>query len=139
MEKYEGSCACGTIRYFFEGDPINSAFCYCKECQVHTGSDKWFVLWVPKDKFSFTKGSPSSFTRKGDSGENVNYQFCGACGTTLCAEITAGDFYSVAASTLAGNKNLSPKMAIYTASAPNWAVFPEGVPKFAALPPDFSA
>jgi hypothetical protein len=57
----------------------------------------------------------------------------------LCAEITAGDFYSVAASTLAGNKNLSPKMAIYTASAPNWAVFPEGVPKFAALPPDFSA
>lgn len=69
MEKYEGSCACGTIRYFFEGEPINSAFCYCKECQVHTGSDKWFVLWVPKDKFSLTKGSPSPFTRKGDSGK----------------------------------------------------------------------
>jgi hypothetical protein len=29
-------------------------------------------------------------------------------------------------------------MAIYTASAPKWAVFPEGVPKFDILPPEMS-
>ena len=139
MEKYEGSCACGAIKYSFEGEPINSIFCYCKECQVATGSDKWFGLWVPKDKFSFTKGSASSFTRKGDSGKNVIHQFCGACGTNLCGEATGLNIYSVSASTLAGNNNLSPKMAIYTASAPSWAVFPEGVPKFDALPPELSA
>jgi len=75
----------------------------------------------------------------GDSGKDVNYQFCGTCGTTLCIEATVANIYSVAASTLAGNNNLSPKMAIYAASAPNWAVFPEGVPKFDVLPPGLGA
>ncbi|WP_163832044.1 hypothetical protein [Spartinivicinus ruber] len=48
------------------------------------------------------------------------------------------DFYSVAASTLKDNSTFAPKMAIYTASAPSWAVFPEGIPKFDVLPPEVS-
>jgi len=30
-------------------------------------------------------------------------------------------------------------LAIYAASAPGWALFPEGVPKFDILPPDLGA
>lgn len=135
MEKYEGKCGCGSVEYCFEGEPINSAFCYCRECQTHTGSDKWFGLWVPVEKFEFTKGVPSKFSRIGDSGKDVIHNFCSDCGTTLCAEVTVGNFYSVAASTLDNNNSFSPKMAIYTAHAPKWAVFPEGVPKYDILPP----
>lgn len=135
MNKYEGNCSCGAIHYAFEGEPFNSAFCYCHDCQRRSGSDKWFGLWVAKNKFSFTKGSPSTFTRLGDSGKAMHHQFCGACGTNLCVEVTVGDFYSVAATTLIGDHALSPKIAIYAASAPAWAVFPEGVPKFDILPP----
>ena len=135
MKSYKGSCGCGAIQYAFTGEPINSVFCYCKECQVRTGSDKWFGLWVPKDQLTFTKGSPASFTRPGDSGQAMHHLFCGECGTNLCVEVTVADFYSVAAPTIRGDQQLSPKMAIYTASAPDWAVFPEGVPKFDILPP----
>ena len=135
MEKHIGKCGCGNIEYCFEGKPINTVFCYCKECQTTTSSDKWFGLWVPVDRFTFTKGTPSKFTRIGDSGKDVNLNFCGDCGTTLCAEVTVGNFYSVGASTLSDNNNFFPKMAIYTASAPAWAVFPDGVPKFDILPP----
>ncbi len=135
METHCGSCACGAIEYSFSGAPINSAFCYCKECQVHTGSDKWFGLWVPKDKLTFTKGTPASFTRQGDSGKPLHHLFCSSCATTLCAEVTVGNFYSVAAATLDDNQDFRPNMLIYTASAPAWAVFPEGVPKFDVLPP----
>jgi len=135
MKKYEGSCSCGSVGFCFEGEPMNSAFCYCRECQTITGSDKWFGLWVPVDKFSFTKGSPATFTRLGDSGKDMNHRFCRDCGTTVCVEVTVGGFYSVAASTLNDSRDFFPKMAIYAKSAPEWAVFPEGVPKFDILPP----
>lgn len=134
MEEHTGSCNCGDIEYSFKGDPINSIFCYCNECQSLTGSDKWFGLWVPKDNFNFTKGTPSTYSRVGDSGKKVNYQFCGNCSTTLCAEITVGNFYSVSATSLKNNK-FNPKMSIYASSAPTWALFPETVPKFDILPP----
>jgi len=137
MIVHRGLCGCGKIEYVFEDDPINAAFCYCHECQIHTGSDKWFGLWVPAEKFNFTKGTPSNFTRLGDSGKEMNHKFCAICATTLCIEVTVGGFYSVSASTLSKN-NFFPKMAIYTASAPEWAVFPPGVPKFDVLPPEMS-
>ena len=139
MEKYEGSCGCGAIEYSFEGEPINSAFCYCKECQVLTGSDKWFGLWVLKDKFSFTRGTPVSSARVSDLGNDVKTWRCGKCGTPLCGEAEAKGLYSVSASTVKNGHNPSPRMAIYTASAPSWAVFPEGVPRFDNHPPDLGA
>ena len=135
METFSGKCGCGNIEYCFDDEPINSVFCYCTECQATTGSDKWFGLWAPVNKFKFTKGTPSIFTRIGNSGKKVNLNFCRDCGTTLCAEITVGNFYSVGASTLSDNNRFSPKMCLYTTSAPKWAVFPEGVPKFDKLPP----
>jgi hypothetical protein len=135
-EKMTGQCACGKVEFCFEGDPINSAFCYCTECQKHTGSDKWFGLWIPLDNLSFTKGSPSTYTRLGDSEKAMNHKFCSHCGTTLCVEVTVGNFYSVAVSTLKEANQFSPNICIYTASAPSWAVFPEGVPKFDVLPPE---
>jgi len=134
MENHEGKCNCGNIKFSFEGDPINTVFCYCKECQSLTGSDKWFGLWVPKDKFKITKGSPSSYTRIADSGHEVHINFCGNCRTTVCAEITVANFYSVPATALSGH-SFTPNMSIYAASAPEWAVFPEGIPKYDVLPP----
>ncbi len=134
MENHTGQCGCGELQYSFEGDPINTAFCYCSECQKFTGSDKWFGLWVPKDKLRFTKGEPSTYTRLGDSGKDMHHKFCAKCATTICVEVTVGNFYSVAASSM-DDCQYRPSMAIYTASAPEWAVFPEGVPKFDQLPP----
>lgn len=134
MEKHFGTCRCGGIEFYFDGEPINSIFCYCKECQALTSSDKWFGLWVPKDNFKYTKGSPSRYTRTGASGKPVHYQFCGTCSMALCAEVIAGNFYSVSAASLKNN-TFSPRMAIYASSAAPWATFPKGVPKFDILPP----
>lgn len=135
MEKHIGKCACGKIEYCFDGEPVNSAFCYCHECQKHSGSDKWFGLWVPVEQFKFTKGTPATYTRLGDSGKKVHHKFCSDCATTLCVDVTVANFYSVSATTLCNNP-YTPKLAIYTASAPEWAVFPQEVPKFDILPPE---
>ncbi|MYM60035.1 hypothetical protein GTG28_12450 [Vibrio sp. OCN044] len=136
MEIRNGSCGCGSLKYQIEGDPINSVFCYCKECQKTTGSDKWFGTWIPKNNFKIIEGSPLIYSRQGDSGKDLNLLFCPDCGVNICAEVTVGNFYSVAVSTIDDIHNIKPTMSIYTASAPNWAVFPADVPKFDILPPD---
>jgi hypothetical protein len=135
MEVRNGSCGCGELKYSVEDEPINTVFCYCKECQIHTGSDKWFGAWFPKEKFKITEGIPSIYTRKGNSGKDMNHMFCPNCGVMVAAEVTVGNFYSVGVSTLHKVSGLTPSMAIYTSSAPSWAVYPEGVPKFDILPP----
>ncbi|MGB1092952.1 MAG: GFA family protein, partial [Oceanobacter sp.] len=134
MKEHVGSCRCGNIEYRFKEDPINSVFCYCKECQSLTGSDKWFGLWVSRENFSITKGTPSRYSRVGNSGKDVHYLFCDLCSTAVCADITVGNFYSVSANTLENN-TFRPRMSIYAASAPSWALFPEDIPKFDVLPP----
>ena len=77
---------------------------------------------------------PQTFTRNGSSGLPVHKKFCGKCGTSLCSDFTAGAFYPLAASILDQKNSFSPRMAIYTASAPDWAVYPDRVPKFDTFP-----
>ena len=139
MSDKKGSCGCGALQYRVEGEPINTVFCYCQACQAQTSSDKWFGAWFAKDKFNITAGTPSTYKRKGASGSDVNCLFCQHCGTTVAAEVTIGSFYSVGVATLENSQNLRPNMAIYTASASAWAVFPEDVPKFDILPPNMGA
>lgn len=130
-----GKCACGNIEYSYEGDPINIVFCYCKECQTHTGSDKFFALWVLKNSLQVEKGKPSIFTRLGDSGKPMHHHFCKNCGVTVYIDVVVVDMVSIAAMTLDNSENLVPSMAIYTASAPKWAILPEDIPLFEKLPP----
>ncbi len=134
MSSHEGQCLCGNLVYSFEGEPINAVFCYCQDCQTTTGSDKWFGLWIPVDKFEFTKGEPAIYTRPGSSGQPVHYNFCPDCGTTICSEITAGKFYTVGASTLKDSSVFTPKMVIFTTSTPNWAVLSQDIPNYERFP-----
>ena len=88
---------------------------------------------------SSNKGIPTIFTRIGSSGKDLNHMFCEQCSVTMCIEVTAGKFYSISVPTLDNDADIKPSMAIYAASAPSWAVFPEGVPKFDILSPNFGS
>ena len=134
-DRKHGKCVCGNIEYSYSGEPINTAFCYCTDCQIHTGSDKYFGVWAPKENLQIDKGEPVVFTRLGDSGEPTHHFFCKDCGVTLYVEATVVNMVSIAATTLDDSENLVPAMAIYTASAPKWAILPEGIPHFEKLPP----
>lgn len=80
----------------------------------------------------------STYTRAGDSGQAIHHQSCNNCGVTVCAEVTVGGFYSVNVATLSDHADLRPNMAIYTASAPAWALFPQDVPQYEFLPTQFA-
>lgn len=134
MTSIAGQCDCGNVKYECTQEPINSVFCYCTSCQQRTNSDKWFGLWIREAGFKFTSGKTKTFSRKGSSGKNMVHHFCENCGNTVAVFSEAGKFYTVSVTTMTDNNGLVPHMAIYTRSAPEWATFPEGVPKFDTIP-----
>ncbi len=128
-----GSCSCGNIGFTFTGEPINTVFCYCKECQIAFGSDRFFGIWLKPEQFKLNHGQPQEFRRKGDSGYDIIYRFCANCSTKVCG-VSAQGMVIVAGASLENTDGLDPKMAIYTASAPSWALLPKNIPCFTAMP-----
>ncbi|WP_234493811.1 GFA family protein [Vibrio maritimus] len=129
-----GGCQCGKVRYEVKGEPMNQMFCYCSDCQERTGGDKWFGVWYSHDNFKFTGAETKIYTRKGSTGADVHNHFCPDCGVTVCADITAGNLFTINGPSFDSSAHLAPKMAIFTASAPNWAVLPSDIPIFKTFP-----
>jgi hypothetical protein len=130
-----GGCACGEIRYQFNEEPLTAVFCYCKDCQRATGSDKFFSLLLKADCFQVTQGNPTMYKTVAQSGNELERYFCPKCGSTLFGKSKALSVVGLAAVSLDDPNTYEPKMAIYTGSAPKWAVIPENLPQFPANPP----
>ncbi|KAK7529232.1 Mss4-like protein [Phyllosticta citribraziliensis] len=78
-----GGCACGNIKYSFEGDPNAVALCHCNACRRSSNSMYSFNLMIPEDSFKLVSGSPKSWTRIGESGGKVTNNFCTECGSLV--------------------------------------------------------
>ncbi|WP_169902880.1 GFA family protein [Paraferrimonas sedimenticola] len=117
---------------------MQQLFCYCSDCQARTGGDKWFGIWYHYDNFAFTGESPKVHTRTGSSGKPVHHHYCGKCGVNVCADITAGQFFTISAPSFDSPQEFKASMAIFTASAKNWAVLPTDIPVFDNFPPKMS-
>ena len=133
----KGSCQCGEVQFEFTGEPINQVFCYCTDCQKRTGSDQWFGIWVPSGNFKFTgETKPAAYTTQDDAGGDIHCHTCPNCGVSLSVEFTRAGFHTVAAASIDGNGEFKPKLAIFTSSAPKWAIIPTDIPVFDRLPPE---
>lgn len=134
-----GSCECGQIHFEYTGAPIKQVFCYCTDCQKRTGSDHWFGIWVPTENIRFTGDSiPMLYTTQDASGNDIHCRTCPHCGVSLSIEFTSAGFHTVAASCIDNNNDLEPELAIFTSSAPKWALLPDDIPLFDRLPPEMS-
>ena len=132
-----GGCQCGQVRFELRSEPINQVFCYCKDCQKRTGGDKWFGIWIPCKDFAFTgEGEPAVYTTQHPSGGDIHCYSCPNCGVSISKEYTMAGFHTVAAPTIEGHEEFSPKMAIFAASAAPWAILPDDIPVHDRLPPE---
>ena len=130
-----GSCQCGHVRFEFTGEPINEVFCYCTDCQKRTGSDKWFGIWVPSENLKFVgETEPMAYTTQDHAGNDIHCHSCPNCGVSISVEFTSAAFHTVAAPCIEGNDEFKPKLAIFTSSAPKWAILPTDIPLFDKFP-----
>ena len=130
-----GGCLCGALRFRTEARPKFVTLCYCTDCQKESGAGHLTLVAVSGDSLA-VEGTAATFMGTADSGLTVSRTFCPACGTTILGhpQSLAG-LAMVRAGTLDGDHQLTPNLAIFTASAPSWDQPPEGLRSFPGMPP----
>ena len=120
MPQITGSCVCGQLHYAAQAEPIFTAVCHCKTCQKQSGTAFRVVIAVPLTAVSI-QGLPKTYTRTGDSGQQVINRFCPDCGSTVVIEPAALPGTAIIpAGTLDDTSWLKPAMEIYCDDAQSW-------------------
>jgi hypothetical protein len=83
MHRYTGGCSCGSVRYELRDHPLWINACHCNACKKRTGSAFGISMVVDASVAEEFTGPVKTFTRTGDSGKQVHYEFCPNCGTTV--------------------------------------------------------
>ena len=118
--KRQGGCLCGQVRYEISGDPLAVIICHCINCQKQSGSTFSFNLIGQSDHISL-QGNVSTYEDKNDSGDPVNRNFCGNCGSPIYSEIlTQGNLIALKIGTLDDTRDLEPQSQVWCISKQNW-------------------
>jgi hypothetical protein len=131
---FEGGCYCGALRYRADGEPMLAGQCHCRECQYITGGMPNSFIAMPIKGFTYTKGTPSTFTRT-DLARAVTREFCATCGTAIGTRPPPGIMMIVKVGTMDDPSAYSPKAAVHTLDAQPFHSIPEGIATFERLPP----
>jgi hypothetical protein len=82
MRPLEGGCSCGAVRFSLKR-PLFVLACHCNPCKKRTGSAYGISVAVYDEAVERFEGVTTIFSRLGDSGKKVDYEFCPSCGTTI--------------------------------------------------------
>jgi hypothetical protein len=131
-----GGCACGAVRFRFEGPPMLAGACHCRACQYAAGGAPTYVVGAARDSFEITQGEPKIYTSRGDSGAPVGRAFCAQCGTPLYSIPGAETpFVPVKVGALDDPSGFRPQFHIYMDAAQPWHRVEEGAVRFPKAPP----
>jgi len=135
MTDTTGSCLCGTIKYSFQGAPVMTGVCHCRDCQKQTGTSFSIIQGVPLPALTVT-GTPKVITTRGVSGGAVKRHFCGDCGSplySLVEEVPGLAFLK--AGTLDDVSRLAPQAQLWCSTAQPWLTLDPALPRFEQNPP----
>ena len=137
MSDRQGGCLCGAIRYRVSTEPAMAGNCYCRDCQLATGSAFATIFGVPGDALHIERGTPAEWSVTGVSGGQVTRAFCPTCGTPLFSrsEFTP-DLAFIKLTTLDDPDSVQPETNFWTNSAPAWAPIAHDLQSFGTQPAD---
>ena len=126
-----GGCACGAIRYVFEGEPLFVHACHCTDCQRLSGTAFGITMLVEARDFRVVSGEPGEAALTGGSGAAKQSFFCPQCGGWLFGrtELRPG-VLAIRPGTLDDKTGIVPQANIWTRSKLAWLALPTDVPQF---------
>ena len=105
---YRGGCLCGAVRYSLNARPLAVNACHCDDCKKLSGATNFLMVMAERASFAREKGDVSRYTKRADSGRNVDILRCANCGTRLWHEPQSAPNYMF--------------IAVGTLDDPNWAI-----------------
>lgn len=120
----EGMCLCESITYEITGDARPVVNCHCSRCRRHTGH---FMAATATEVDGIEISGDA--LRWYDATDDVQYGFCGNCGSTLFWRTQRRpDLISIAAGTLTPPTGLKTVAAIYADYSSDYHAFDESIP-----------
>lgn len=86
--KKKGSCLCGQNIFYSIGQPLRSVACYCRYCQLRTGSIFGVTYWFEKKNLKFNKKKLSNYSFTSESGNKFKIYSCKKCSSSIFWEIS---------------------------------------------------
>jgi len=83
--KVTGRCHCGQISWEAEIDPAAVRVCHCTDCQKLTGTAFRTNVGSLPGSFVLKSGTPKTYVKTADSGNQRVHAFCPDCGTPIYA------------------------------------------------------
>ena len=119
---FSGGCLCGAVRYEVSAEPVAFMLCHCRDCQYISGGEPAAVVVVPTPSVAVVKGDLKGHTVTGESGNEVERQFCPECGTPVFSRLGGmPQLWCVKAGTLDDPSWLKPTAFLWSQSAQPWA------------------
>lgn len=136
MSKIEGGCACGSMRYTSEADPVMVVNCYCEDCRKSSGGSHSYNLVMPAGTVKVTGKTMATYVdRNGASGQPFNRHFCSGCGAHFRSEGPGNPGIEMIKGGTLDNPGAFPPVAhIWCEQKPDWLQLPEGAPQFPRTP-----
>ncbi len=117
MEKLEGSCLCGAVRFSLSGTTSGIYQCRCSLCRKVSGSASNSALWA-FGEFTWLAGEDNISRWATPSG--FRSDFCRTCGSPLPNPLRDGSGHWVPAGLLDENVDIHVVAQVCVASRANW-------------------
>jgi hypothetical protein len=129
VQRLNGSCLCGEVRYTVDDEFRYALICHCSQCRRATGSAFKPFGGIERAKLKVTGGAIKIF------GDVMTHDaHCKACGSLLYSIVQEGTMAHVTYGTLIDPPSLSPQAHICVASKAPWDTICDGLPQHAELP-----
>jgi len=127
--KVDGKCLCGFLTYEAEVDPEAALICNCTDCQTLSGSA--FRVTVEATGFRFLSGTPSTYVKVADSGNQRVLAFCPTCGSSILSRPVDGEhgYFGLRVGSLNQRAQLVPRAQYWCSSAQPWTDHMAELPK----------
>jgi hypothetical protein len=128
---YRGGCLCGAVRFEIDEFLPRVAHCHCSMCRKFHGAAYATFVDVRRSKFRWIEGEDALKDYTAENG--TTRTFCSHCGSSLTFSSPRGpeEVVEIAVGTVDGDVPIEPDAHIYVASAANWTVFSDDLPRFA--------
>jgi hypothetical protein len=125
MERMEGGCACGRVRFTAAVDSPDAYLCHCRMCQRATGGVSVAFKNLRKSDMEW-QGEPDWF----ESSPIARRPFCSACGTSLGFEYPDSENMDLSVGAFDDPGDFRPTMHFGIESAHRAWLNTEGLPEY---------
>lgn len=127
MPNRTATCSCGQLTATVTGEPVRVSICHCLACQRRTGS-----VFGTQARFRSTdvqvSGVARQYTRNGDEGIRITFNFCPDCGATVHYQAEdCPDSIAIPVGAFAEPGFPAPTFSVYEERMHAWVILPEGV------------